>query len=298
MTPLKVLIVDGNALCYSAYYTSGHLAYKEQGTGIIYGFFAQLQHICRTQQAANLVFCWDSRQSHRKRIFPAYKSNRKKSDPNLLACLKQFAMLRKEIIPRLGFKNNFHCTGFEADDLIASICRFPGPHIGQQYIVISGDQDLYQLLTEQVSIYKPAKKRLYTIHDFRQQYGIDPLWWVEVKALAGCQSDTVPGIPGIGEARALAYLKASAHERNQKIDCPAGRKIRERNLPLVALPFAGTPKFSVDLESTPSFAEWLLVCEEYNFQSFLRQSEVWEPIFSGLPPTNGLDRIKIGRKEK
>lgn len=294
--PSKALIVDGNALCYAAYYTSGHLSYKEQGTGIIYGFFAQLQHICRAQQVAKLIFCWDSRQSHRKRLFPGYKGNRTKTDPDLLACLKQFKMLRKDILPRLNFSNNFHATGFEADDLIASICRFPGPAIGQEFIIVSGDQDLYQLLTEQVVIYKPAKKQLYTAADFRRDYGIDPLWWARVKAIAGCHSDSVPGISGIGEARALAYIKMSPHDRHPKIDTPDGKRIIERNLPLVRLPFEGTPRLTIDWQSVPSYAEWIAVCEQYNFASFLRHSDIWEPIFSGVPPKNGLERVYIGRK--
>ena len=297
-TPAKVLVIDGNALCYAAYYTSGHLSYHNQGTGIIYGFFAQLQHICRTQQAAHLVFCWDSRQSRRRRLFPGYKSNRAKTDPHLLACLSQFRELRKDILPRLGFANNFCFTGYEADDLIAQVCYHPGPAVGQEFVIVSGDQDLYQLLTPQVSIYKPAKKCLYTAADFRAEYGIEPRWWANVKAIAGCTSDTVPGIAGIGEVRALAYIKMSPHERHPKIDTPEGRAIRQRNMPLVLLPFEGTPDVPLTWEEGPSFAEWVSLCEQYNFASFLRRGEIWEQIFSGVPPTNGLERIKIGRSKK
>lgn len=297
MTPAKLLVVDANAICYSAYYSCGRLSYDKQKTGIIYGFFWQIQHICRSQRITRLAFCWDSRQSHRKRIFPAYKSNRNKKDADLLACRSQFHELRKEIIPALGFANNFHFIGYEADDLIASLCNFPGPDPGQEYVIASNDQDLYQLLSDRIHMYRLSKKLLYTAKDFAQQYGIAPQLWPEVKALAGCRSDTVPGIPGIGECRALAYLKESAHEKNVIIDTPVGRAILERNRKLVNLPFQGTPKMVLDWQRLPSYAEWLSLCEKYGFLSFLRNSDIWESIFSGTPIGNGLERIKIGRKK-
>lgn len=299
MSPGKILIIDGNAVCYSAYYTAGHLSYKEQGTGIIYGFFNQIQQVCRAQQIAHVVFCWDSRQSRRKLLYSDYKSNRVKSDPNLLKCLAQFVRLRKEILPRLGFVNNFHEVGFEADDLIASICKNPGPNENQNFIILSSDQDLYQLLTPQISLYKLSKKRLYTDEDFIAEFGIEPFLWAEVKTIAGCHTDAVPGINGIGEKKAIVYLKQfKGRKPHPVIDTQIGKDIQQRNRLLVRLPFEGTPKFTLDWSQSPSFAEWLGLCEELGFQSFLKQMDIWESIFSGIPPKHDIvNKIHIMRKE-
>lgn len=299
MNPKKILIVDGNAVCYSAYYTSGRLLYKGHGTGIIYGFFNQIQQVCRSQQIAHLVFCWDSRQSRRKLLYPSYKSNRVKSDPNLLKCLEQFARLRKEILPRLGFTNNFHEVGFEADDLIASLCKTFIPQDDENYVIMSNDQDLYQLLTPHVSMYKPNKKHLYTEENFIAEFEIDPPLWAEVKMLAGCHTDSVSGIPGIGEKKAIVYLKQFKGRRpHPVIDTPQAKRIHRENRPLVCLPFAGTPTYTLDWSDSPSFAEWLVLCEELGFHSFLKQGDIWESIFSGIPPKRDLlNKVHISRRK-
>lgn len=297
IVPAKVLIVDGNAVCYAAYFTSaGSLSHNDKKTGIIYGFFRQIQHACRISQAAHIAFCWDSRQSHRKRIYPLYKSNRikKEADPVLMRSLGQFHQLRNDILPRLGFVNNFHFTGFEADDLIASLCKWPGPTVDQRFIIMSGDQDLYQLLNEQIALYKLNKKRIYDFHAFVNEYKISPVFWGQVKAMAGCHTDTVAGIPGIGEKRAINYIRDGIG--NPKIDNPEAQAIIERNKELVILPFAGTPKLVLDWQTLPSYSEWVALCERLAFNSFLKDSHIWEPLFAGIPPQDeSLQKVKIGR---
>ncbi len=295
--PEKILIVDGNAVCYAAHYTSGQvLSHDNKKTGIIYGFFRQLQHACRVAQVAHVAFCWDSRQSLRKRIFSEYKSNRVKKDidPSLIKSLGQFYQLREEILPRLGFINNFHKIGFEADDLIASLCKYPGPDKKETFIIMSGDQDLYQLLSDRISLYKLNKKRLYDIESFISEYKISPDKWGLVKAIAGCVTDTVPGVPSIGEKRAIAYLKE--HNHNPKIDNPDAQAIIERNKKLVILPFDGTPRLTLDWSKNPSYAEWILLCEELAFNSFLKDSKTWESLFTGTPPQAEFrNKIKMGK---
>lgn len=298
MLPSKVIIVDANALCYAAHFGIGGLGTAQGPTGIIYGFFAQLQTICKLQQAAHLVFCWDSHQSHRKRIFKGYKDRAKqKENPALQANYPQFIRLREEILSRLGFVNSFHAIGYEADDLIASICQSPGPKEGQLYIIASGDADLYQLLTDSVVMWKFNKRQIYTEQDFRREHQIHPVEWSMVKALAGCSSDTVPGIQGVGEKTAIKYIKSGC-AWNKKIDTMMAKDLIQRNLKLVQLPFKNTPKYKLDWETPPSYAEWLTLCEELEFYSFLRNPKVWENIFSGVAPTTGAEKIIIKPRTK
>lgn len=296
MQPEKVIIVDCNAVCYAAYYTAGHLSYGNQETGIIYSFFNQILHLCKMQQAAHIAFCWDSRQSRRKLIFPEYKSNRTKTDPQLLRALKQFTKLRKEVLPRLGFANVFHFTGFEADDLIASICA--NKSLEQECIIMSGDQDLYQLLSDKVSMYRVAKRKIYTVWDFQNEYGIIPVFWLSVKAIAGCHSDALPGIPGIGEKTALDYMKnLLSPKKCEKIESSDGKHVIKRNMDLVRLPLQGTPKIKMKWKTRPDFAEWVAVCEELGFRSFLSHMEDWEAIYAGIVPRElALSKIRIGKK--
>lgn len=299
MAPQKVLVVDGNAVCYSAYFTSGMLKNKERQTGIIYGFFNQVLHACVNTGATHIAFCWDSRRSRRKLALPEYKANRKK-DPELLRALEQVSELHKVIIPRLNFSNNFLATGFEADDLIARLCMSCPLQVDQEYFILSSDHDLYQLLSPQVSMYKLRAKRIYTLQNFQDEFGISPILWADVKALAGCSSDNIPGIPGVGEKTAIQYLcNVCSENRRAKIESEDGKRIRERNLPLVRLPLEGTPRLQFDWTVSPSFAEWLLLCEELGFNSFLDNSEEWELLFSQMPQRKPLHKkLRFGDVKK
>lgn len=296
--PAKILIVDANAICYSAFYSMGYLSTKAgMSSGIIYGFFSQIEHVCRSLRIGHIVFCWDSRKSLRKKLDPVYKSNRRKEkiDDALLEGFSQFDEIRDQILPALGFVNSFRCTGFEADDLIASLCLFPGPAEDQHYFIMSNDNDLYQLLTQNVSMYLPGKKIVYSKWDFIEEYKIDPLLWASVKAMAGCPGDNVIGIPSIGVVRACQYIMEYAGSRNHKvIDTIESKRIIAHNKPLVTLPFAGTPKFELDWETLPSYAAWIEICEKYEFESFLRRPDTFEHIFSGLVPSDGMDKVKLG----
>lgn len=294
--PAKVLLVDASALCYTAYYTMGQLTRRDGfETGIVYGFFSQLGHICKTLRIAHVAFCWDSKKSRRRRLFSDYKRGRRATEKpdDLIKCYSQFDDLRKSIVPQF-FVNNFQSTGFEADDIIASICRFPGPQENQQYIILSSDQDLYQLLTDRVSMYKINKKEMYTKWDFIDDWYIKPHLWASVKAMAGCTSDNVPGIPGVGEKTAVKYIFEIKTKPHKLIDTIEAREIIKRNKPLVTLPFAGTPKYELDWDHLPSYADWVEFCEQYQFASFLKAPDIWEHIFTATVPSNGLDKITIG----
>lgn len=297
--PERILIVDASALCYSAYFSMGQLARRDgYETGVIYGFFMQLGNVCKALKTAHIAFCWDSKKSRRREIFAEYKASRqeRKRTPSFEAAYMQFHQIRDEIIPRLNFVNNFLATGFEADDIIASICLNSAPTAEQQYIILSSDQDLYQLLADRVSMYKMNKKAIYTKQDFMAEWNLPPHQWAYVKALAGCSGDDVPGIPKVGEKTAAKYLAEPHTKFHKLIDTIEGQEIFQRNKPLVTLPFKGTPVYTLDWETMPSFAAWIEECERLEFFSFIKNSATWEDIFSLTPPSDGLDKVLIGGK--
>lgn len=298
--PSRVLVVDGRALCYTAYYKTRHNATKRS---VVFQFFSELQDVCRRTQTAHICFCWDSAKSLRKRVFPGYKKSRERSrDMEVVRVFPQFEEIQHEILPRLGFVNNFLSVGLEADDLIASICLFPGPQDDQLYTIVSNDHDLYQLLCDRVQIYELRKGCTYTNKDFVSQYKISPLFWVHVKAMAGCSSDDVPGIRGVGEATACQYMCTYQEmgESHAKIDSLEGKEIIKRNLPLVRLPFSGTPKLSLNWAVRPSFKEWLAFCRENGFSKFLKDTRIWKSICRGVSPENSfhLRLSQSGEKRK
>lgn len=255
------LALDVSYLCWRARYTGmSRLSFEDIPTGVVYGFLRDLLSFQEQFKTPLVAFCFDSKKSLRRELFSGYKSARREKyataneeELNELGLMaEQIANLRKDYLPSLGFKNVFWQKGYEADDQIAGVCQaLTGT---DEAVIIGSDKDLYQLLGPRVKLYKPREKVLYTEKDLAKDYfGLAPSQWAMVKALAGCGSDSVPGVKGVGDKTAAKFLKTLLNERSkihQKI--LAETETWKRNLPLVSLPFPNlTPiVFSPD-EVTP-----------------------------------------------
>lgn len=237
------IIVDSNYVCYiSKYAYSQGMSYKGDSTEVIFGFLRSILSLAERFSTRKFIFCWDSPKSKRKEIYPQYKSDRKlnKTDTDKeqdQLAYKQFTDLRVSILPKLGFQRNYLQDGYESDDLIASIVL----NGDEKYIVVSSDEDLYQLLIN-CSMYNPSKKQLTTKRIFESEYKVDPSMWVDIKKIAGCKSDNIDGAWMIGEKTAIKYLKGELKETTQaykSIKDAEKKGIFERNEKLIRLPLEG-----------------------------------------------------------
>jgi len=267
------IIVDANALCHRARHAmdTTKLSYHEMSTEVIFNFIMALPMLSKALDSGNFLFVWDSGRYFRKDVYPEYKVRPKEEktiDEKKIDDIsyEQFKILRKKVIPDMGFSNTFIQTGMEADDIIAAITL---NYLEDDFVIVSRDNDLYQLLTDQVSMYDPILKKKITKHTFIDKYGIDPSRWWEAKAIAGCSTDTVEGIEGVGEPTAIKYLNdelPSHHKTYKRIrDNP---DIVDRNTSLVKLPYEGTIVPDI-VEDDLIIGKFLGVFEEYNFQSQL-----------------------------
>jgi 5'-3' exonuclease len=182
-------------------------------------------------------------------MYSNYKGNRIRQVPDksiekARGILKtQIFALRDDYLPDAGFKNVFWSDGFEADDVIASICQ---SNPGESFVIISEDKDMYQLLSSKVSIYHPRQEQIVTPQVFTEKYGINPEQWAAVKGLCGCDSDNVDGVRGVGEKTAIRYLRGELKTSLKSYKAILeSQKIIDRNLKLVVLPFVGCPKFEI-----------------------------------------------------
>ena len=247
---MKYLVIDSHALCHQAKHSTGGLSYNDIGTGIVFGFFKQIYSLASKFDTNKFVFDWDSRMSKRKSIYPMYKNNRHaKSEEEKIVnqiAFEQFEEIKVGILPKLGFINIFEEEGFEADDIIASILRNKPKE--SEFVIISSDTDLYQLL-DLAPMYSTRKKELYTYEMFSKEWGIASWDWAIVKAMVGCSSDGVPGIPRIGEKTAIKFLRGelSAQSKPYKI-ISENKQITSRNMSLVKLPFNGMKNLKVKEE--------------------------------------------------
>jgi len=276
-----LLIIDSPALCYRAKFAMQkvELSFEEMKTEIIFNFLNQILSLAKRFETNHFAFCWDSRKSFRRDLYPDYKYKRKEDKTqeeikfDSLA-YTQFHRLRREVLPALGFKNNFIQTGLEADDIIASIVISGVP---QKHVIISRDNDLYQLLNN-CDIFDFQTLKVMDRKKFMIKYLIEPIDWKHIKKIAGCKGDNVSGINGVKEKTAIKFWRGELPEHYKAfkaIISEEGQKIIERNKALVCLPFDGTKIF--DLYNNKLYSkDFYDVFESLGFKSFLTQESFWE----------------------
>lgn len=268
-----LILIDTDYLCHRAKYTTGGLSHRGAATGVIYGVLRDILDLQERFRTTNLVFCWDSRYSNRKDIYPQYKANhiRKPGTPDEEHFEKEFRYqmkcLRKTYLKQMGYRNIFQQKGYEGDDLIAACCQAIGED--EEAIIISADHDLYQCLRFNIRMYHPQTGEIMTIHTFQEKYGIFPNMWIDVKAAGGCISDNVKGIPGIGEKTYLKFMTSNINPKSKAyalITSKKGQAIIKRNLPLVSLPMIGTKGVKL-VKNKLSEDGWRKVCKKLGIRS-------------------------------
>ncbi|MFA7099906.1 MAG: hypothetical protein WC143_07490 [Eubacteriales bacterium] len=282
------IIMDCHYVTYRGAYGMENLSYDGQQTHIIFDFMRQVLKLALKFQTDQFIFCFDSANSYRELVYPAYKDHRKddKKTPEEIAIIKEIRRqryeLREKVLPYIGFKNIFMQSGYESDDIIALIVK---NNSDEEFVVVAKDKDLYQFLeSDRVKLYD--FKKLYTQANFEDEYlGLKPEQWSRVKAIAGCRSDNVAGIEGIGDKTAVKYLLGMLKNGKifDKINSDESKKLIETNLPLVSLPYSnGRKQLKVDLVVDEIDLNMMKSCfGQYGFRYFLQEEQwdKWETAF-------------------
>jgi 5'-3' exonuclease len=248
MKPNLYLLIDTSALAHRALHTVSDLTHPddpEQYTGVLYQIWKTASSVSGYLRSRNLVFCFDSKQSKRRESYPSYKSQRladKAKESSDQAAKRQGMYDQMKVLPKLlnemGARNVYGQTGYEADDLIASAIKW---NPDKDFIIVGRDKDLYQLLAANVKMYDVTKEVFYTEKDFRAEYGIDPSQWASVKAWAGCTSDSVDGLPGVGDKTAIKWITGKLPQENKKYATFVENiSVYNKSIPIVRLPLEGT----------------------------------------------------------
>lgn len=274
-----ILIVDGKYLVYRTQYSKNvsKLSYNNINTGLYYGFFNTILSLINKFYPMNLVIMWDGVGSVRRQEFPRYKNKDKKYlTEEQIDILEQIDAEYPNLVAMcatLGFAG-YVLDGYEADDLIAV---FTKKFTDINKVIISRDEDLYQLIDKTTSMYDPDRKLKKDLNWFKRTYDIEPEQWSLVKTYGGCKSDTVPGIPGVAEKTAIKIIKKDekALKKLEKADK------NELNLwsRLVTLPHNDLKNLRMPYKVTDINIELFLeMCYTYNFRSFLEKLSVFEQL--------------------
>jgi DNA polymerase I len=285
----RILIVDTSSLLHAVKFSLAKhkLTHEQQPTFVIFGWLDSMLALNREICPMVTVFAIDSKTSIRKDMYPNYKSKRQEKTEELKAlddlAFPQFDLIQDRLIGELGYRNVFGAEGFEADDVIARVTK---KYKDSEIVFASSDKDLYQLLTDNVVMFKYNTKAFYTIEDFRDEYDIEPKMWKRVKTYGGCTSDNVEGIPipegkkNIGEGYALKYIKGNLPEHYKAYKAfvvPENKSIIKRNKQLVILPHRKTPDFNIRPDHLSKKA-LMRICKEFGFKSIYKDIHKWSKI--------------------
>lgn len=211
----KLLLVDGSALLHRAYHAYPPLTTKTgEVVGAVYGVASILISALGAEKPSHVVVAWDlPKPTFRHEKYVGYKAQRPKADAEMV----QQIPLVKEVIQTMGIVQ-VEQEGYEADDIIGTLATksfdhslAQGSELGDEVVILTGDQDTMQLVTDRVKVLTPAKGAnppvLYGPDEVYEKYGVHPEQIVDYKALVGDPSDNIPGVAGIGPKGAAQLLK-------------------------------------------------------------------------------------------
>ncbi|MCV7213014.1 DNA polymerase I [Mycolicibacterium canariasense] len=203
-----LMLLDGNSLAFRAFYALPAENFKTQGgltTNAVYGFTAMLINLLRDEQPSHVAAAFDvSRKTFRKDKYPEYKEGRSATPDEFRGQID----ITKEVLNALGITVLAE-EGFEADDIIATLAT-QAQDTGYRVLVVTGDRDSLQLVSDDVTVLYPVKGvselTRFTPEAVQAKYGLTPTQYPDFAALRGDPSDNLPGIPGVGEKTATKWI--------------------------------------------------------------------------------------------
>ncbi|MGH7961001.1 MAG: DNA polymerase I, partial [Candidatus Binatia bacterium] len=197
-----IFLIDGQSYIYRAFFAVRELKTSTGfPTNAIFGFVNMLQSIRQEYAPSHLAVIFDAPgKNFRHDHYQAYKAHRLAMPEALRPQIPPI----KEIVRAYGIPA-LELAGYEADDIIATLTR-RWEREGAEVVIVSGDKDLMQLVSERVTVLDTMKGEHIGIEQVRAKFGVEPGRVVEVQGLMGDATDGIPGIPGIGEKTAIKLI--------------------------------------------------------------------------------------------
>lgn len=315
---MKFALFDSHAIGYAAQ-SGARLTVADREVQAIFGSIKSVRRYVKEHNARPLML-WDGKAKWRYDLFPEYKAKRgKEPDPKVQHMRECFRDQREDIKRGLGLLGvpSLYAEDFEADDLAGHLVKVYTKQ-GHEIVMITGDHDWKQLISDNCSWVNHKDGRMVHGVTFTEDTGyMNPVAFVQGKALAGDSSDEIPGVGRIGEKSAPDLLAQYGDVRTMiqriRADVEAGRKVSKalrdfatgepspkephmtrievfkRNVKLMNLLTGPEPKGvqvlnrnAMDLEGFREF------CREFSFQSILADFDEFTAPFIDNVPTKSL----------
>ncbi len=281
MSKRKTLyLIDGSSYIFRAFFGVRQQLSTSKGfpTNALYGFINMLQKVIREEKPDYLVVAFDSPdKTFRHKIYPNYKANRD-APPEELS--RQFPYF-EPLVKAYGL-SSIRRPGFEADDIIGTLAK-KGKQKGLEVVIVSGDKDMMQLISQHVYMLDTMKNKKFMDKEVVEKFGVHPDKVVEVMGLMGDSSDHIPGVKGVGPKTAAELIRkfGSIESLYKRIDEVEKKNVKEKLERDKENAFMSRELVSIDTEMDLEFNSDLMILgkidsvklkkmfEEFEFVSFL-----------------------------
>jgi DNA polymerase-1 len=228
----RLFLLDAMALAYRAHFAMmGRPLITSSGldTSAVFGFTQSLIKLLDDESPDHIAVVFDppDGKSFRDALYEEYKANR----PPMPEPLREAIPHVKEVVRAFDIPV-VEVENMEADDVIGTLARRAESE-GVDVVIVSPDKDFRQLLSGHISMMRPAYRgvefEVATEESFREEYGVDPIRFIDILALLGDSSDNVPGVPGIGAKTAPKLIQehGSVEALLDKAEEISAKRVRE-----------------------------------------------------------------------
>lgn len=202
-----LMLIDGNAIIHRSYHALPPMATKTgESVHAVYGFAMTLFSVIEKFKPDYIAASFDlPGGTFRDKLYSEYKATRAAAPDDLYAQIPKV----KELVRAMSIPI-YELSGYEADDCVGTLSK-QGESAGTDVVIVTGDTDTLQLVTDHVKVYTLRKGLkdmvLYGIPEVTEKYGFPPGRLVDYKGLRGDVSDNIPGVRGIGEKGATDLIR-------------------------------------------------------------------------------------------
>jgi 5'-3' exonuclease len=284
---MKTILLDMSCLAHSAMYRcNGNVLAEEADTAIATEILQRVLSLGERFKSNLFYFAFDGSKHANPRfaIYADYKAKRgvKRQEESLADAAMRQQMCKAlenlmQILPDMGFGGVLFDNVHESDDHMARAALL------RESVIVTTDGDLLQCISDKVTVFNPTTNKMTTEQSFMDQHGVHPSRWADVKTLAGCNSDEVPGVPGVGVDTALKYMRGELSITSKRYhSIETHKSILERNRKLVTLPYPSTPQV-LPAATRVTRGTFTRACKEWGFDVFLLPDnlERWARLFRG-----------------
>ncbi|MCM1136667.1 MAG: DNA polymerase I [Clostridium sp.] len=254
----KLVLIDGHSILNRAFYGVPDLTNSEGlHTNAVYGFLNILFKILEEESPNYLTVAFDVKApTFRHEIYKEYKGTRKPMPEELH---EQVPVL-KEVLAAMEIKT-MEQAGLEADDILGTLAK-RAEREGKSVCLVSGDRDLLQIATDKIKIRIPKTKggrteiEDYYAADVEKKYQVNPIQFIDLKALMGDTADNIPGVPKVGEKTAAELMTqfGSLDNLYAHVDEVAKKSIRESLINNKELAYLSKTLATINVDSPLEFS--------------------------------------------